>query len=40
MSTRIDRNTSGVYIIAATPFDRAGRVDTGSISRLVGFYAG
>jgi len=34
----IDRNTSGVYIIAATPFSDDGAVDFDSIDRLVEFY--
>ncbi|KFI26909.1 dihydrodipicolinate synthase family protein [Paenirhodobacter enshiensis] len=35
----IDRHTSGVFIIAATPFDASGAVDFASIDRLVDFYA-
>lgn len=39
MAQLIDRNTSGVYIIAATPFTGNGAVDFESIDRLVDFYA-
>ncbi|MCX8998367.1 dihydrodipicolinate synthase family protein [Rhizobiaceae bacterium BDR2-2] len=38
MTTLIDRQTSGVYIIAATPFTDDGSVDFDSIDRLVDFY--
>jgi len=34
----LNRDTSGVYIIAATPFTPDGAVDTESLTRLVGFY--
>jgi 4-hydroxy-tetrahydrodipicolinate synthase len=37
--TLINRTTSGVYIIAATPFTETGAVDFGSIDTLVDFYA-
>ncbi|CAH2603888.1 Dihydrodipicolinate synthase [Rhodovastum atsumiense] len=35
----IHRNTSGVYIIAATPFTETGAVDVAGIDSLVDFYA-
>ncbi|WP_118137788.1 dihydrodipicolinate synthase family protein [Oceanicella sp. SM1341] len=34
----IDRNTSGVYIICATPFTETGALDLDSLDRLVDFY--
>lgn len=34
----IDRNTKGVYVIAATPFTETGAVDFDSIDRMVDFY--
>lgn len=34
----INRNTNGVYIIAATPFTAEGGIDFDSIDRLVAFY--
>lgn len=34
----IDRQTSGVYVIAATPFSEAGAIDFASLDRLVEFY--
>jgi 4-hydroxy-tetrahydrodipicolinate synthase len=36
---RITTTTSGVYAIAPTPFDEAGRLDLASIDRMVDFYA-
>jgi len=38
MASLIDRHTSGVFIISATPFDEAGNVDFASLDRLVDFY--
>jgi 4-hydroxy-tetrahydrodipicolinate synthase len=38
MSQRIDRHTSGVYIIAATPFTDTGALDLASTDRMVDFY--
>ncbi|HUS53714.1 MAG TPA: dihydrodipicolinate synthase family protein [Thermohalobaculum sp.] len=40
MSGLIDRNTAGVYIISATPFDEAGEIDYASTDRLIEFYLG
>ncbi|BCH22304.1 dihydrodipicolinate synthase family protein [Mesorhizobium sp. L-8-10] len=40
MARKIDRETSGVYIIAATPFTDHGAVDHESLRRLVDFYVG
>lgn len=40
MAELINRDTSGVYIIAATPFTDAGEVDHDSIRSMVDFYAG
>jgi 4-hydroxy-tetrahydrodipicolinate synthase len=40
MSGLIDRNTAGVYIISATPFDEAGAIDYASTDRLIEFYLG
>lgn len=37
--TIIERDTSGVFAIAPTPFTRAGDVDLDSIDRLVGYYS-
>jgi len=34
----IDRNSQGVFIIAATPFDDAGALDMASTDRMVDFY--
>ncbi|MFK7880756.1 dihydrodipicolinate synthase family protein [Roseobacter sp.] len=34
----IDRQSSGVFIIAATPFDEAGALDLASTDRMVDFY--
>ncbi|MEM8729091.1 MAG: dihydrodipicolinate synthase family protein [Pseudomonadota bacterium] len=34
----IDRQSSGVYIIAATPFDESGALDLDSTDRMVDFY--
>ncbi|ODN72493.1 dihydrodipicolinate synthase family protein [Methylobrevis pamukkalensis] len=39
MADRIDRHTSGVYIIAATPFTDDGALDLASLDRLIDFYA-
>ena len=36
---RIDRHTSGVYVIAATPFSADGAIDWPSLDRLIDFYA-
>ena len=36
----MDRNTSGVFIISATPFAEDGGIDLGSMDRLVEFYIG
>ncbi len=38
MSYTFDRNSGGVYIIAATPFDGAGALDLESTDRLVDYY--
>ncbi|WP_299820388.1 dihydrodipicolinate synthase family protein [uncultured Jannaschia sp.] len=38
MTARIDRDTSGVYIIAATPFAEDGALDLDSTDRMVDFY--
>ena len=38
MSYTFDRNSGGVYIIAATPFDDAGALDLESTDRLVDYY--
>jgi 4-hydroxy-tetrahydrodipicolinate synthase len=38
MAQSIDRNTSGVYIIAATPFTDTGAIDFTSLDRLIDFY--
>jgi 4-hydroxy-tetrahydrodipicolinate synthase len=35
---RISEDTSGVFVIAATPFDQAGAVDWASVDSLVDFY--
>ncbi|HRP77658.1 MAG TPA: dihydrodipicolinate synthase family protein [Aquamicrobium sp.] len=40
MARKIDRETSGVYIIAATPFTDDGALDHDSLRRLVDFYVG
>lgn len=40
MTQKINRATSGVYIIAATPFTDSGAVDHDSLRRLVDFYIG
>lgn len=40
MAYKIDRGTSGVYIIAATPFTDNGAVDHDSTRRMVDFYIG
>ncbi|MEO3997940.1 dihydrodipicolinate synthase family protein [Mesorhizobium sp. CAU 1732] len=40
MARKIDRQTSGVYIIAATPFTDSGAVDHDSLRSLVDFYIG
>lgn len=40
MARNIDRQTSGVYIIAATPFTENGAVDHDSLRSLVDFYIG
>lgn len=40
MAQRIGRDSSGVFIIAATPFTDNGEIDHDSLRRLVGFYAG
>ncbi len=40
MAKLINRDTSGVYIIAATPFTDAGEVDHDSIRSMVDFYIG
>ncbi|WP_444668002.1 dihydrodipicolinate synthase family protein [Cereibacter changlensis] len=40
MAERINRHTSGVYIIAATPFTDQGDIDHDSLRRLVDFYIG
>ena len=38
MSKLIDRNSAGVYIIAATPFTDTGALDLASTDRMVDFY--
>lgn len=38
MTTLIDRHTSGVYVIAATPFTGDGALDLESTDRMVDFY--
>ncbi|MEH6831308.1 MAG: dihydrodipicolinate synthase family protein [Sulfitobacter sp.] len=38
MSNLIHRNTDGVFIIAATPFDDTGAIDYDSTDRMVDFY--
>lgn len=38
MTTLIDRNTSGVYVIAATPFAEDGTLDAASTDRMVDWY--
>lgn len=40
MAQRIGRDSSGVFIIAATPFTDHGEIDHDSLRRLVDFYAG
>jgi 4-hydroxy-tetrahydrodipicolinate synthase len=40
LARKIDRETSGVYIIAATPFTDDGALDHDSLRRLVDFYVG
>ncbi len=40
MAQQINRDTRGVYIIAATPFTDAGEVDHDSLRSLVDFYIG
>ena len=40
MAPKINRETSGVYIIAATPFIDEGALDHDSLRRLVDFYTG
>jgi len=40
LARKIDRETSGVYIIAATPFTDDGALDHDSLRRLVDFYIG
>ena len=40
MAQRIGRDSSGVFIIAATPFTDTGEIDHDSLRRLVDFYAG
>jgi 4-hydroxy-tetrahydrodipicolinate synthase len=40
MSQLINRETSGVFIIAATPFAEDGSIDLASTDRLVEFYIG
>lgn len=40
MAQRIGRDSSGVFIIAATPFTDNGEIDHDSLRRLVDFYAG
>ena len=34
----LDESAKGVYIIAATPFDREGALDLASLDRLIAFY--
>jgi 4-hydroxy-tetrahydrodipicolinate synthase len=38
MTQRIDRNSNGVFIIAATPFTDTGALDLASTDRMVDFY--
>lgn len=38
MAQRIDRNSAGVFIIAATPFAQDGALDLDSTNRMVDFY--
>ena len=38
MSNLIHRQSEGVFIIAATPFDESGEIDYGSADRMVDFY--
>ncbi|MFK7996145.1 MAG: dihydrodipicolinate synthase family protein, partial [Granulosicoccus sp.] len=38
MTPTIDRNTKGVFIIAATPFTESGALDLESTDRLLDFY--
>lgn len=38
MTTLIDRQSQGVFIIAATPFDDSGAIDYASTDRMVDFY--
>lgn len=38
MAKKIDRNTRGVFIISATPFDESGGIDFASLDRLIDFY--
>ena len=38
MTLRIDRQSRGVYIIAATPFAEDGALDLESTDRMVDFY--
>ncbi len=38
MSLAIDRHTSGVYVICATPFAETGGIDFASLDRLLDFY--
>lgn len=38
MTTLIDRNSAGVYVIAATPFDEDGSLDLASTDSMVDFY--
>jgi 4-hydroxy-tetrahydrodipicolinate synthase len=40
MSNLIHRNSDGVFIIAATPFDDTGAIDYDSTDRMVDFYLG
>lgn len=40
MSTLLDSDANGVYVIAVTPFTEAGAVDTAGIDRMVEFYRG
>jgi 4-hydroxy-tetrahydrodipicolinate synthase len=39
LKVRIDHTASGVYTIAATPFDPQGNVDYSSVDRMMDFYA-
>jgi 4-hydroxy-tetrahydrodipicolinate synthase len=38
MTQKLDRQTAGVYIIAATPFAERGDIDFASLDRLIDFY--